>query len=40
LIFAVGEWLYAESGSPLPHNPDAPRILMILHPRSHGRRRA
>ncbi len=37
LIFAVGDWLYAECGSPLPHNPEAPRILMILHPRSHGR---
>ncbi len=40
LIFAVGEWLYAECGTPLAHNPEAPRILIILHPRSHGRRRA
>ena len=38
LIFAVGEWLYAECGSPLPHNPEAPRIRLILHPRTHGRR--
>jgi len=37
LIFAVGDWLYAECGSPLAHNPEAPRILMILHPLSHGR---
>jgi hypothetical protein len=40
LIFAVGEWLYSEYGMPLPHNPDAPRILVIMHPRTHGRRRA
>ncbi|MGN6423202.1 MAG: hypothetical protein ACTHLA_07835 [Asticcacaulis sp.] len=34
-IYAVGDWLYAESGSPLAHNPEAPRILLILPPRAH-----
>lgn len=38
LIFAVGEWLYAECGTPLAHNPQAPRILVISHPLTHGRR--
>ena len=37
-VYAVGDWLYAESGSPLAHNPEAPRILVILPPRAHVRR--
>lgn len=34
-IYAVGSWLYAESGAPLAHNPEAPRILTILPPKAH-----
>jgi len=37
-VYAVGAWLYAEGGSPLAHNPDAPRILVILPPRAHDRK--
>lgn len=38
LIFSIGQWLYDENGNPLPHNPLAPRIRLIMHPRTHGRR--
>ena len=37
-IYAMGTWLYAECGSPLSHNPDAPRILSIQMPQAHIRR--
>ncbi len=39
-IFAIRSYLYDETGSPLSHNPEAPRILAVMAPISQGRRRA
>ncbi len=39
-LFAIHQFIYDEAGNPLPHNPDAPRILVVMHPQSRGRRSA
>ncbi|MDV6329822.1 hypothetical protein [Asticcacaulis sp. 201] len=39
-LFIIGEHLYDENCNPLPTNPQAPRVLVIMHPQMRGRSRA